>query len=290
MKSFWTISLLLSVFSFYEVEAKNRVIYGDDDRLDLYEVQDNMYLELARSSAAMIPASSITSTLGGYKITGKTLEERGMCGEVKFAKQMTSAMCSGFLVGEDLLVSAGHCLRYAACDSSKWVFDYGIDDVSTSMNGTYETAKDNVYGCKEVISHKFESFSKEDYVLIRLDRKVVGRAPLSFRQSGKIAEGTKLVVIGHPTGLPTKVADGAWVRENTKAAYFSANLDTFGGNSGSAVFDAETGIVEGILVRGENDYVYAPGKNCKIPQVCTNTGCMGEEVSRITTVKKLGNF
>ncbi len=158
------------------------------------------------------------------------------------------------------------------------------------MNGTYETSKDNVYGCKEVISHKFESLSKEDYVLVRLDRKVLGRAPLAFRQTGKIALNTKLVVIGHPTGLPTKVADGAWVRENDKSAYFSANLDTFGGNSGSAVFDAETGIVEGILVRGENDYVYAPGKTCKIPQVCTDSGCMGEEVSRITTVKKISDL
>ena len=32
--------------------------------------------------------------------------------------------------------------------------------------------------------------------------------------------------------------------------YFQSNLDTFGGNSGSAVFDTATGVVEGM--RGKN--------------------------------------
>jgi len=36
--------------------------------------------------------------------------------------------------------------------------------------------------------------------------------------------------------------------------FFDANLDTFGGNSGSPVFDARTNAVVGILVRGADDY------------------------------------
>ncbi len=72
-----------------------------------------------------------------------------------------------------------------------------------------------------------------------------------------------LVVIGRPSGLPTKVADGAQVR-SVNDVFLVANLDTYGGNSGSAVFNAVTGVVEGILVRGDTDYVYNAQLGCRV--------------------------
>lgn len=113
-----------------------------------------------------------------------------------------------------------------------------------------------------------------------------GVSPLKFRESGTAGDGEQLVVIGHPSGLPTKIAGGAKIRSG-EAAYFTANLDTFGGNSGSAVFNATTGIVEGILVRGELDYVsdIVDGKVCKRANKCSDDGCDGEDVTRITSVE-----
>ena len=96
-----------------------------------------------------------------------------------------------------------------------------------------------------------------------------------------------MLVIGHPSGLPTKIANRAYVRSNSHAAFFQANLDTYGGNSGSAVFDALTGVVEGILVRGERDYIYDYDRRCMISKKCPDDGCRGEDVSRITRVEKL---
>src|SRR3712207_7230060 len=55
------------------------------------------------------------------------------------------------------------------------------------------------------------------------------------------------------SGLPTKIADGARV-VRANASFFEADLDTFGGNSGSPVFDARTNTVLGLLVRGATDY------------------------------------
>src|SRR6185295_6557109 len=92
----------------------------------------------------------------------------------------------------------------------------------------------------------------------------------------------KIIVIGHPAGLPTKVAGGAAVRDEKPAGYFTANLDTYGGNSGSAVFNAVTGLVEGILVRGENDYVWKG--SCRVSNVCTNEGCRGEDVTKVSAL------
>ncbi len=89
----------------------------------------------------------------------------------------------------------------------------------------------------------------------------------------------KLYVIGHPSGLPTKVADGAQVCTQ-KGTHFSANLDTYGGNSGSAVFNAKTNEVVGILVRGANDYTYDMGRRCTISANALTLAVVGK-MSRI---------
>lgn len=73
-------------------------------------------------------------------------------------------------------------------------------------------------------------------------------------------------------------AGGAQVRNNTNDSYFVANLDIYGGNSGSSVLNAATGRVEGILVRGEADFVHNGG--CYVSAVCPTTGCRGEDVTR----------
>ena len=72
------------------------------------------------------------------------------------------------------------------------------------------------------------------------------------------------------------------MRNINKPGYFVANLDTYGGNSGSAVFNAKTGVIEGILVRGENDYVYKG--NCRVSNVCASDGCRGEDVTKLSAI------
>jgi Peptidase S46 len=89
-----------------------------------------------------------------------------------------------------------------------------------------------------------------------------------------------LYVIGHPCGLPQKYAPRARVRDNTPDTFFVANLDTYGGNSGSPVFNSSSNAVEGILVRGENDFVSRG--SCYVSMVCPTTGCRGEDVTRST--------
>ena len=265
--------------------SENKVIYGEDDRLDLYETTDSLHLDLARSTAAMINNSKISTTGDVTIISGSTLSSRGICKTAKFAKQMTAANCSGFLVGEDLLVTAGHCIRTQSdCDSSRWVFDFAVEVNGESAS---KVPTSSVYKCKSIISRDLNRGSKNDFALLRLEKKVTDRPVLKVRTEGKVSDNTAIVVIGHPIGLPTKVAAGANIRTNTNSIYFNANLDTFGGNSGSAVFDANTGTVEGILVRGETDYIYDNAQGCRVPKQCTNSECRGEDVTRITNIKKL---
>jgi len=279
-------ALLLVATMTVNVMAMDKVIYGDDDRLDLYQTTNTLHLELAKSTAAMIDASSLTKKDDSYEIQGETLKSRGICASALFAEQITAAMCSGFLVGRNLLVTAGHCIRSQSdCDKYRWVFDYGLNSADEVAN--FSVPASSVYKCKRVVKTTLDRGTMDDFAVVELDREVEGREPLAYRKDGQVEVGEPLVVIGHPTGLPTKVAAGAAVRNNSNKYYLVANLDTFGGNSGSAVFNSETGLVEGILVRGETDYVYDYDQGCQVPKVCTNSGCRGEDVTRITNIKEL---
>ena len=279
-------ALFVSMTLSFAVIAGDKVVYGDDDRLDLFEASNALHLDLAKATAAMISHSKLSDNGDGTTtVSGSTLSSRGICKSAKFADQITAANCSGFLVGKDLLVTAGHCIRSKRdCDASAWVFDFAVE---TSDDDARKVPTTSVYKCSEIISQSLDRSTQDDFALIRLEKAVDDREPLTVRREDKVATGTKLVVIGHPTGLPSKIAAGAIVRDNSNDYFFQSNLDTFGGNSGSAVFDAETGTVEGILVRGETDYVYDSTRGCRVPKQCTNEGCRGEDVTRITNIKKL---
>ncbi len=279
------ILLTLLVLSI-NANGQNKVIYGNDDRLDLYQVKDAKVVDLARSTAAMIKNYLLEKSDGeNIVLVERTLSTIGICQSERFANQMTAARCSGFLVGDDLLMTAGHCMQNIGdCRDNKWVFDYAITSkVKAADTVAMEIPLSNMYGCKEIVSQVLNERTGNDYALVRLDRKVVGRTPLKVRSSGKLRKRTPLFVIGHPSGLPTKVAAGAKVRR-LKSSYFTTNLDTFGGNSGSAVFNAKTYEVEGILVRGDTDYVDHRTENCRVVNKCTDRGCRGEDVTRITNI------
>jgi V8-like Glu-specific endopeptidase len=232
----------------------------------------------------MISGSNLKTVNSDVEISAATLQGRGICAKERFSKQITAANCSGFLVSENVLVTAGHCIKNDVdCKKYKWVFDYKVDHADQAK---ITVSQSSVYACKKIISRALDDFSKDDYAVIELDRKVTDRRPLTFRKTGKVTIGAPVVVIGHPTGLPTKIADGANVR-SLSSKFFTANLDTYGGNSGSAVFNVNSGEVEGILVRGENDYVVNQTLGCNVSNVCKNDACRGEDVTYITNIPAL---
>jgi V8-like Glu-specific endopeptidase len=284
MPSFLLLVLSLTIsFNVFSGDTEN-VIYGIDNRLDLFESNNALYLKLANSTAAMIENTSLDVSKDVVTIEGPTLESEGVCSDARFAKQQTAATCSGFLVGKDLLLTAGHCIENMNdCEQYSWVFDYS--NIIKELN-IFKINKKHIYRCVKIISRSLNSKTQNDYALIQLDRQSE-RSPLPIRKNSKISNTAKLVVIGHPSGLPTKISDGALIRSNKNKYYFQANLDTFGGNSGSAVLDSETGIVEGILVRGEHDYVMDSVSNCHRPKICKMNECRGEDVTRITNIKEL---
>lgn len=265
--------------------ASIKVIYGADGREDVFASSNGLHIKLAKSTAAMIPSYKVEEhNAYEVKLAGSTLEQRGMCSSERFAQQPTTANCSGFLVDKDKIVTAGHCIRNESdCNSNSWVFDFKVDH---EFQSEVIVSKESVYKCKKIISQSLDSETQNDYALIQLDKPVTDRDPLTFRTKGQPSVGDELVVIGHPTGLPTKITSGAKIR-SVNDVFFVANLDTYGGNSGSAVFNASTGVIEGILVRGAQDYVYDSAQGCRVSNVLGNDEGRGEDVTLITNIKEL---
>ncbi len=287
MKFIALLALTLSVSAFAKVPVGQtpKVIYGQDDRLDVFESSDNLMKELSLSTAAQILNKNLVETSTGiYTVKSETLAESGMCRSERFANQMAAGNCSGFLVAGDKLVTAGHCINSDwDCSNHYWVFDFANKEKEET---SFTFNKDQVYRCTKIIERKKESGSGADYAVLKLERTVVGRTPLKYRTEGKPANDAVMTVIGHPTGLPTKITAAADMRNNNNPTYFVTNADTYGGNSGSAVVDSRTGIVEGILVRGDTDYTRTE-EGCLGSVYRPQTGGRGEDVTRITIINDL---
>ena len=267
---------LFSATSALAVSLDLDVVYGTDNRQDIFQVSNSLHKSLANSTAGLIPLNQIkkASAPNTFEISqGRTLgQAQNLCSGEAYADQPVAPICSGFLVGPDLLVTAGHCYKSfttpeSVCKSFAWVFDF--HKKSPSQDPTKNIPLQNIYLCKSVVEAQLSGTM--DFAIIRLDRKVVGRNPLKIRESGKVNSAAELVVIGHPTGLPTKVSPKGKITRNSERATISTTLDTFQGNSGSAVFDAATGLVEGILIQGKTDYRPSIPNNpnsCNVVNVC----------------------
>lgn len=205
-----------------------------------------------------------------------------VCPTERFAQQYVLPFCTGFLVQPDVVVTAGHCIASQLdCEKTSFVFDFGIYEGGSQA--PTQISKSKVYSCKKLLGRALGGNTDPDWAVVQLDRLVCDRDALPLSQR-KASSGNPLVLIGHPSGLPTKVADGANVRD-LYTHFFDANLDSYGGNSGSPVFNANTGEIFGILVRGEKDFV--DQGSCKVSNRCSNTGCFGEDV---TYIEKVFNY
>lgn len=114
-------------------------------------------------------------------------------------------------------------------------------------------------------------------------------APDAAALEGEPGLDTPLVVVGTPSGIPMKVGSGR-VRGGDDLRLFT-DLDIFGGNSGSPVFNRETGLIEGIHVCSEpGNYQRDDERSCRIPLQCgENRETCGRwaEATRITRIAEV---
>jgi len=256
------------------------LVYGADDRKEYFQVTDFRQKRLADATAVVVSPSVLTQTATGYSLSTATTfgATYSLCSDEPFATQPDPGYCTAFAVGSDLVATAGHCVSNNECASTWFVFGFRLDAANTVRK---DVPAQDVYKCASIVGRT--SKANDDWAVVRVDRAITGRMPLRLRRTGSVPLAAPLVVAGHPAGIPVKVAANATVTDTAPANFFAANLDTYGGNSGSPVMNATTGLVEGILVRGNDDFVYDATRQCYRSNVCADTGCPSwEEVSRAT--------
>ena len=254
--------------------AQNKVIYGSNGLRTPRQIP--IFPDLFDATAGLVANYRLQDADDHYKLLTK--KTKFCAGEV-LNNQARLAKCTGFLIADDIIITAGHCVAdQIECSNNSWVFDFTAE---VAQQGTI--SKDSVYKCSKVIYSEKNMQTKADFAIIRLARKVEGRVPM-YLNKGELEIDEHLMTLGFPFGTFLKLSINGTIRNNSNPYFFSANLDTFHGNSGAPVVNQNSGDVEGVLVRGESDTYFDDVKNCVRIKHCEDDSCRGEDVIRISNV------
>src|SRR3989338_6501757 len=187
-----------------------KTVYGSDNRLDYYEAPADLQV-LADSVVSLWKAKHVSVSGDKASLAHANFgEAMNLCPSERFREQPLGAFCSGSLVGEDLVLTAGHCVTdESACADTKFVFGYAVKQSGGKAATTLPAGE--VYGCKKiekrdldkppsgvfgtVISVLANLTNKmgPDYALIQLDLKVEGHRPLPVNRGAEPGKGTPLL-------------------------------------------------------------------------------------------------
>lgn len=272
-------------------------LIGEDERVERFELDSTGDEErFARASAAIAFNTSTTSYSDGsltFKSGVQTIGQRfDLCADERFVEQPMLSRCSATLVAPDMILTAGHCVgaRYdrlsdtaQMCQRLNIIFDLGyLKDYDEPLS---RVLPENAYSCERVEAWGYpeaQHTPSDDWALIRLDRPVMGRTPMPLKGSSPNI-GTALTIIGHPLGLPQKVARGEVLAQKTPQL-FAHDADTLTGSSGSGVFDSGAGALIGVHVSGttQKDLVMDTTRGCQTVSSCrAEAGC--EEANAATS-------
>lgn len=326
--------LLFLVSSFFTFQT-HATIFAADDRKEPYEVPGISELTPA---VAMMQGSNFflyNSAQNTYDLDFPLATDYyanvPLCTDERFSEQRQGFIgCTGFLVADDIVVTAGHCMIFShsplpkivvendttsMCASFSWLF--GFERSKSAPESITGISPDNVYRCEKVLYAELFGYPLDDkgemllpvdpalgqdFAIVKLDRKVIGRKPLKL-SAAPIGVMEPLSTIGYPMGLPMKYTGSAKALNVSFSDYIVSDLDVIGGNSGGPLLNS-AGEVVGVIVRsfpGE-DFVYDEALNCSRTYVCPVIGkgaCaqsdghpVGAHANRITPVmeklKELG--
>lgn len=262
-------------------------VYGDDSRISIALAPPAVQ---TKARALALEFSSIFLKEGASPNTAsldflQASNELGytLCPEERYAGEPSAApSCTGFLIDDDILLTAGHCVtrdianqeRTPFCQDFQWVFDYQTD--AAGRIDLNNISRDAIVGCKEVIRAEFtykqdlrtnyvQYFS--DFAVVRLDRSFPDRPKLNLANRPAVV-GDELSAMGYPLGLPAKYVSGAEVLPGAKKPFFRTNLDTFEGNSGSPVLNRNLDVVGIISHSWVEDYVWDEKRSCRYLSPC----------------------
>ena len=269
----------LSIKQITEVlKSKQLFEYGSTSSKDYFEIKDQEVLNDADSVVAIITSDQIQDNSDGtFSLRSHEFgDSYNLCSDEKYREQPVVAFCSGVLINSDVIATTGHCINSINLSEIRFIFGFKLNSINET-NIVFNNSE--IYKGKKIIN-RILTDNGQDYALVKLDKQVMNHKISRIRIDGKISDNAKVHVIGHPCGLPLKVGDNAIIKDNDNESYFVANLDTYGGNAGSPVFNSNTHEIEGILARGETDFISIG--TCYESLICPTIGCKGVHCTRTT--------
>lgn len=183
--------------------------------------------------------------------------------ETPFLGQPSVSGFTGFLIGEDRLLSCRHGFYSAGITENPSdfvaVFGYRMKENKRTKKAQTTFEDYEVFSIKSVLCESPKKDSRQDWLVAKLERSVdtnqyrpipIPQKPKELKRVENLEVGTHLYMLGHPLGLPLKFTPDGQIGEKTSNQYYKVNLDAFKGNSGSPVFEIETQTLVGIFVSG----------------------------------------
>jgi hypothetical protein len=273
------VCLLLAACAQGPGSTSQPIVYGTDDRRELFEVdRAEVRARVEASVVALIPRKLLRRNGGAMEVLAQSWGEvDGLCTAERFRDQPAAAFCTGVLVDDDLVLTAGHCTRAYGLADFVVVFGY-----SYAQPGVLAVRADDVYDVAEIPAEALAPVDvrpRIGYAWLRLARPAhPPRAPAPLRLAPP-AQGAPLLFVGAGGGIPLKTDAGGTVTDPglPELDYFVASTDSFHGASGGAAFDDQLALL-GTLERGGQD------------TVTTAQGCQSTLVASIASAQEEFTF
>ena len=227
--------------------------WSDDIIMDYSEYMDDQFKKNTVYTAAVCFKDNLIDTgKESFMLKVKNYQKAfNLCDIEPFGHQPVSAgaMCTGFLVKEDVIATSAHFVKKNNVTDLRIVFGYKMTDVYSPVT---KFSNPDIYRGVKILHGALNTNEKgADWVLVKLDRPVTGQSPVVLSKDD-ISIEQAVYVIGFPLGLPMKLARGLYVQDNTHETHFSVDLNVYSGSIGSPIFDLHTHEVIGMVGPGAN--------------------------------------
>lgn len=181
----------------------------------------------------------------------KAITKVYICESEPFFSDPACGYGSGVAVGPDLLLTAGHNLDVTDIGMSYVVFGLRFPAKGKSIR----VPRDQVF--KATVIDRKVTDEGPDWAILRLKHAFdeganVDLVYAKLSDTDNYPDRTKVLLAGHPSGLPLIIDEGGWISPGTPHHLYIW-ADTMPGNSGSPVFHRDSGKLCGVYLGSISD-------------------------------------